>query len=261
MPVAISGTTTSTSCRGASRLATTTRSRPLERAALRAYEEDLLTAQPEPGSLADCEAFFSPDIAGDDWRAPALAALPRLKTELESWSSVAPERKSHVVLAAFGVATLLEDARLLHWVAASDPDLAREFGFLDVAVAHHGVATSAADLSADQAQVDTLAQLRDRTTALASAASDLVDRPATDALFDAVAARSEDLLELRVPILALVADTNALSDLHAELTGLLKDKAEAAPWFAGELEQVLAKWQEIYPATKGTRAEVLRVDV
>ena len=233
----------------------------LERAALRAYEEDLLTAQPEPGSLADCEAFFSPDIAGDDWRAPALAALPRLKTELESWSSVAAERKSHVVLAAFGVATLLEDARLLHWAAASDPDLAREFGFLDVAVAHHGVATSAADLSADQAQVDTLAQLRDRTTALASAASDLVDRPATDALFDAVAARSEDLLELRVPILALVADTNALSDLHAELTGLLKDKAEAAPWFAGELEQVLAKWQEIYPATKGTRAEVLRVDV
>ena len=233
----------------------------LERAALRAYEEDLLTAQPEPGSLADCEAFFSPDIAGDDWRAPALAALPRLKTELESWSSVAPERKSHVALAAFGVATLLEDARLLHWAAASDPDLAREFGFLDVALADHGVGSSAANLSVDQVQDDTLAQLRDRATALANAASDLVDGPATDALFDAVAARSEDLLELRVPILALVADANAISDLHAGLANLLKEKAEAAPWFAGELEQYLAKWREAYPATVGTRSEVLRVDI
>ena len=233
----------------------------LERVALAAYDEDLLTAQPERAALGDCEAFFSPDIVGEDWRAPALAALPRLKAELESWSTVAPERRSQVALAGFAVVTLLEDARLLHWAVASDPDLAREFGFLDVAPPERAAGTSAADASADQAPVDTLAQLRDRATALANAASDLADGPATDALFDAVAARSEDLLELRVPILALVADTNAINDLHAELTGLLKGKAEAAPWFAGELEHILAKWQEVYPATLGTGAKVFRADV
>ncbi len=166
-----------------------------------------------------------------------------------------------MALAGFAVATLLEDARLLHWAVASDPDLAREFGFLDVAPPERAAGTSAADASADQGSVDTLAQLRDRATALANAASDLADGPATDALFDAVAARSEDLLELRVPILALAADTNAIKDLHAELTGLLKGRAEAAPWLAGELEHILAKWQEAYPATPGTRAAAFRADV
>ena len=233
----------------------------LERAALRAYEEHLLTAEPDRGALADCEGFFSPDIADDDWRAPALAALPRLKTELESWASVAPERRPQVAVAAFAVATLLEDARLLHWAAASEPDLAGEFGFLDLSMPDPVVGTAAANASADQAPGDTLAQLRDRAEALVSAARHLVDGPATDALFNVVAERSEDLLELRAPVLALVADTNAINDLHVELTGFLEEKVEAAPWFEGELEQVLAKWQEVYPATPGTRAEVFRADV
>ena len=233
----------------------------LERAALRAYEERLLTAEPDPDALADCEGLFSPGIAGDDWRAPALTALPRLKTELESWASVAPKRRSQVANAAFAVATLLEDARLLHWAAASEPDLAVEFGFLDVPTPHPLVGTAAANASADQAPGDALAQLRDRAEALVSAARHLAEGPATDALFNVVTERSEDLLELREPVLALVADTNAIKDLHVELAGLLAEKVKAAPWFEGELEQVLARWQEVYPATPGTRAEVFRADV
>ena len=233
----------------------------LELVALAAYDEELLTAQPEPAALGDCAAFFSADIAGEDWRAPALAALPRLKTEFESWSTLAPERRSQVALAGFAVATLLEDARLLHWAVAFDPDVAREFGFLDVAPPERAAGTSVGEASEDQGSADTLAQLRDRATALANAASDLADGPATDALFDAVVARSEDLLELRVPILALAAATNTINELHAELTGLLKGRAEVAPWFAGELDHILAKWQEIYPATPGTHAEAFRADV
>ena len=232
----------------------------LERVALDAYDGDLLTAQPDPSALDDCNAFFNPDIADDDWRGPALAVLPQIRAELEDWPSVAPERQPHVALAAFAVATLLEDARLLEWAAGAHPDLAQEFGRLGVAVAKQEVGTSDCDSTANPSPDNTLADLRESAKALANAAGELADGPATGALFDAVAERSKDLLELRAPILAIVTATNTINELHQDLASLLNEKSQAAPWLAAELEQILTKWQEMYPAAT-SNAEALRTDI
>ncbi len=233
----------------------------LEREALTGYAEDILTAQPATDALADCQGFFSSSVTREDWRAPALAALPRLKAELASWSSVASERRPRVALAAFAVATLLEDARFLVWAMASDPDLADRFGSLDLAVPDSEVESSGANSRADRALDDTLAQLRERATALAEAARGLIDGPATEGLFDAVEVGSRNILHLRAPVLALVADTNALRGLHAELADSLAEKAKTAPWLAGELERCLTSWRDVYPATVGTSLDAFRADV
>ena len=230
----------------------------LEHAALSRYDAALLTAEPDPERLAKSDAFYVSELGSDDWRAPALAALPRLQDDFADWSSAPPGRRTEIIAAAFAAATLLDDARLLRWAADREDDIAREYAFLDDAPSAAGADEDPAP--ADGAGGDLLAKLRDRSSALSDAASDLSKRPATPALFDALTRHYGKVLALREPVLAL-ADADAVGDLIAGFATLLAQKASTAPWLTEEIEPLLAAWREAFLPGASTVPEQLRADI
>ena len=236
----------------------------LEYAVLSQYDAALITANPDPQRLADLNSFHVSELTDDDWRAAALAALPRLKEDFEEWDSMAPARRSEIIAAAFATATLLDDARLLLWAAGRDEDIARECAFLDK-MSDHGseVSPAAADDDPDpdvDSEDDLPSKLRERSAALRDAAQNLADGPASAALFDVLADRYAEILDLREPILAEV-DAYAVADAIAGLANLLEENAEGVAWLAEESESVLAAWREAYRSALGARPEQVRADV
>ena len=235
----------------------------LEYAALSRYDAALISASPDPERLVDLSSFHVSDLTSDDWRAPALAALPRLKADLEKWSSVPPARRTAVIAAAFATATLLDDARLLLWAVVREKEIARQFFFLDKTSGHASETPPAADTEEDSAvdsEDDLPAKLQECSLALRDAAQNLADGPANAALFDVLAERYAEILELREPVLAKV-DAYAISDTIADLANLLDEKAEEVSWLAQESESLLAAWRNAYSSAAGTRPEQVRVDL
>ena len=219
----------------------------LEHEALSAYDHQILTAEPDPERLADCNPFHTdgqPDDAGR--RNPALAALPQIKDDFTDWAAVPPDRKPRVIAAAFAVASLLDDPRILNWAAARESDIEREYAFLDSTEQSESPVEPATEVPADDTDHGALPKLRARATALAQAAGELAASEPTDARFNVLSDRYADVLELREAVLAQT-NAKAIDDQLAEFAGLLATKAEMAPWLGAETEGVLAEWRAAYP--------------
>ena len=237
----------------------------LEHAVLSQYDAALIAANPDPERLTDLKSFYVSELTNDDWRAAALAALPRLKDDFEVWASVPPARRAEIIAAAFATATLLDDARLLLWAAGRDKDIARECSFLGEISGHGSEAPPAAGAddgpgSAVDSEDDLPTTLRERSLALRDAAQNLADGPAIAALFDVLAERYAEILELQEPVLAGI-DACAVADTIAGLANLLDEKAEMVAWLAEENECVLAAWHEAYRPAAGVRPEQVRADI
>ena len=86
----------------------------LEHAALSAYDDEILTAEPDHERLTDCAEFHTNGPDDDGRHKPALAALPQIKDDFSDWSAVPDDKKPRVIAAAFAVASLLDDPRILH---------------------------------------------------------------------------------------------------------------------------------------------------
>ena len=229
----------------------------LEHAALTQYDASLLTADPNPERFADIDAFCIPEVRSDDWRAPALAAIPRLKQDFADWSSIPPSRRLEVLTAAFAAASLVDDARLLRWAADREDDIARAYSFL-------GKALEVPNTDAEQTPSDRVgdlpARLRDHSLELRDAANDLAEHPATGELFDVLTERYAKVLELREPVLAWV-DADAVGDLIDAFATLLDEKASTAPWLTEESESLLAAWRKAYLPASRISPEQLRADI
>lgn len=97
-------------------------------------------------ALQACREFFDPAAERDAWRRPALVALPSVRRDLEAWSDASDDRRRVIALAAFAVATVLNDVRLLRWPAGASDELAEKFKFATAgAVSQSGLATEHAD--------------------------------------------------------------------------------------------------------------------
>ena len=229
----------------------------LEHAALTQYDASLLIADPNPERFADIDAFCIPEVRSDNWRAPALAAIPRLKQDFADWSSIPPSRRLEVLTAAFAAASLVDDARLLRWAADREDDIARAYSFL-------GKALEVPNTDAEQTPSDRVgdlpARLRDHSLELRDAANDLAEHPATGELFDVLTERYAKVLELREPVLAW-ADADAVGDLIDAFATLLDEKASIAPWLTEESESLLAAWREAYLQASRNNPEQLRADI
>ena len=59
----------------------------LVRAALLDYDAAILTSEPDPERIAELNEFHDAKIVDENWRAPALAALPDLKHEFDARTS------------------------------------------------------------------------------------------------------------------------------------------------------------------------------
>ena len=101
----------------------------LEVCAIKNYDESLFQTDMDEDALNDCVDFFDPVAKSNDWQKPALAALPAIHNDLMKWNELPLDRQTHVALAAFSVATILDDIRLLIWAANEVKELAEDFEF------------------------------------------------------------------------------------------------------------------------------------
>lgn len=234
----------------------------LEHAALAAYDIKVLTGEPDPERLTECGPFHTDGPDNDGRRKPALAALPQIKDDFSDWPAVPDDKKPRVIAAAFAVASLLDDPRILHWAAAREPDIAQAYAFLNPE-GPKGASETQPDAAPEARPTDTndepSAELRARVAALSQAASDLIATEATVALFDALTERHDQVLELREKVLAQT-NAKAVGDLIGEFAGLLEAKAEIAPWLAGEAERLVAHWRAAYPPAESD-PEAVRADI
>ena len=234
----------------------------LEHAALSAYDDAILAAEPDRERLTDCTEFYTNGPDDHGLHKPALAALPLIKDDLSDWTAVPDDRKPRVIAAAFAVASLLDDPRILHWAAAREPDIEQAYAFLNPE-GPKGASETQPDEVPEARPTNTndelSAELRARVAALSQAASDLIATEATAALFDALTERHDQVLELREKVLAQT-NAKAVGDLIGEFAGLLEAKAEIAPWLAGEAERLVDDWRAAYPPAESD-PEAVRADI
>ena len=234
----------------------------LERAALAAYDQELLESAPPPEDLEDCSALYSPDAGDDAWRGPALAALPRLRSDFAEWQTLPSGRRRDVILAAFATATLLDDTRLLEWAGTLSEEIAQAYPFWPA----HGAAPDsesgdgANPTARDDTEEDTLGELRAAAMQLAVAANALAEQPPSDTLFDSVAELAGDVLRLRDPTLDEVA-LETTANLLADFADIVSEEAQVAPWLAAHIDKVMDAWRSAYPDERGTRADELDADL
>ena len=220
----------------------------LEHIALARYDVELLTAEPDSKRIADLNGYFDSELVGDDWRAPALAAIPHLVEDFTDWTSKSPGHRREIIGAAFATATLLDDARLLLWASDIENDIAFEYSFLSEASGKSGTDDTTKRRTGSEAGVSEM--LRERALALLNAANDLADGPAASSLFEVLTERYESVLELKEKILAR-ADSDAIDELISAFAIKLDEQVASAPWLAEENETLLSAWRVAYPTDDG----------
>ena len=224
----------------------------LEYESLNRYDDAVLTAERDPDALAECANLYAPDVSQEEWHAPALAALPRLRDDIANWESLAPDRRPLVLDAALAAATILDDGRLLQWASKQVDDIAEQFKFAHPEESPTEVPEGRLDETSD-----VLATLAGTANKLGATATKLAEQPTAD-LFGEVATLAADLAALREPVLArAVVDT--VESLMDEFTCFLDEKSDVAAWL--QTDEAIAAWRAAYPADSATPLEGLRSDI
>ena len=240
----------------------------LEHLALQEYDQDFSTAVIDEDELSDCSAVFEAESDHADWLTPALAALPSVRADLTNWRSLERDRKRQVLLAAFSVATLLDDVRLLRWASAEFKEIAEEFGF--IAAKQQESVEAVREESGETAYVvtdqtvadaeDVASALQEACESLSNAAIKLGDTPPSAALFDTIASRADDIARLREPVLKAAA-ANSADSLIAGLGNFLRSQSEQAPWLAAEADRIETSWKNALQSNDGSQISELRADI
>ena len=232
----------------------------LEHAALARYDDTVLTASPNLDELADCAALYSPDIGQNDWCAPALATLPRIRADIAAWDSLPRDRRTPLLDAALATATILDDSRLLDWAAQQADDIADQFSFAAVNVSPPSEPEPEVGATSEAFfESDVLETLRETTKTLIATAVSLADQP-TAVVFDAVASIAADVAALREPVLERTAK-DIVGDLIDEFTNFLTDKFTVAPWLRDYADEVKSAWREACPPEGDAQLDQLRGDL
>ena len=239
----------------------------LEYLALRKYEQEFANAVVDENELADCGAVVKLESEYPDWRAPALAALPSIRTDITNWQSLPPERQRDTLLAAFAVATLLDDARLLLWAAEENLDISKEFGFAvrkndpPQAVGEQvGEYTNEDGGETKHPTSDASGALEQACQKLSSAALELGQGPPSGALFERVTECAEDVARLRDAVLKAAAANN-LDSLIAGFSGFLKDQTHRVPWLSAEADAIESLWRDTYSSAGNEKIRKLQADI
>ena len=239
----------------------------LEYLALKKYRQDFADAPLDESELSDCGAFVELKPEYPDWSTPALALLPSIKSDLTNWQSQTPERQEDTLLAAFSVATLLDDARLLHWAADESADIAQEFEFAtpkhvppEAIGEQPGEYTKQDGNQTEHPPGDISGALEQACSLLSSAALELGQGPPSEMLFERVTNGAEKIARLRDPVLK-AATANDIESHIAEFTDFLRDQANRAPWLSTEADEIETRWRDAYPTTNKKRISELQADV
>ena len=213
----------------------------LEYYAFQEYKEQFFDVEVNEKDLKKCRPFFEFNLTQEDWQKPALALLPLVYDELSNWECLTPVRRSQTVLAAFSIATLLNDFRLLNWAAEEIPDVLAELDFL---VANEGAADTGSILT--KATSEEVSAALDRACInLSEIALELSRGPYSKDSFDQIANYAKEIARLSAPVLE-IGSTVAAEKLIAEYSDFLKSQSGRAPWLAAMATDIESKWQKYH---------------
>ena len=238
----------------------------LEACAIKNYDEGLFQAEMDEEALNDCSDFFDPAAKSNDWQRPALAALPAIHNDLMKWNELPSDRQTHVVLAAFAVATILDDIRLLIWAANEVEELAEDFEF--------ALPSSSPDPSADAHEKEVLLpQFSSETAkgereeveeafskvcaALADTAHKLGDDPSDDLLFNDLSRLFDEVGQLREPVLTASAAVQAERLVEGVVEDIRLHTSDVS-WLP--LSKIHSVWKLTYLAGDQADVETLQAD-
>ena len=239
----------------------------LEYQALRQYDLEFHERDIDEKKLSECASFYQADVGQPDWRSPALALLPRVHAELHDWTALEDERRRSALLAAFAIATLLDDARLLRWAAERHESLAAEFQFAEEGREagaerfRHFVEDRQLDGDpAFDAEASPRDALRKACERLSHAARDLGDVLPSSGLFDEVEHWAAEVAQLREPVLSVVEAQSTEAQITAH-EDFLRSVSERAPWLAAGIDDIGLRWRNAYPLGNAETASALAADV
>ena len=240
----------------------------LEYLALRKYDETFSQAVIDEEELSNCSALFEAESEHPDWRTPALAALPSVRTDLMNWSSLTRERQQMVLLAAFSVATLLDDVRLLRWASEEVAAISEELSFaaetqekpVEAVREGFGKTTYAVTGKTGAVTEDVPSALQEACESLSSAALELGGTPPSAVLFDKIASKADDIAHLREPVLK-AASANSADSLIIGFVEFLGSQSEQAPWLAAEADSIEASWRNAYPSSDAKQVAELNIEI
>ena len=239
----------------------------LEYEALRQYEPTFLELDVDDKMLSECASFYQADVDQPEWRSPALALLPLVHADLRDWTALEDERLNITLLAAFAIATLLDDARLLRWAAERDEKLADEYQF---AKEEREAAAVGRRDSVEDGQVDAETAsntedsptdaLRDACERLSDAARELGDAFPSSGLFDEIERWAAEVAQLREPVLSAATAQDAETQITAH-EDFLRSQSELAPWIAAGIDDIGLRWRDAYPLSDAETMSALGADI
>lgn len=237
----------------------------LEALALREYMPAIFDEPIDKDALQACTQFFDPATERDTWRKPALAALPSVRRDLEAWSDASDDRRQVIALAAFAVASVLDDVRLLRWAAGASEELAEQFKFATggtVSRSGRGSddpGTPERGETAGKRPDDPRSTLRDACDALIAATDGLKSDPPSAALFDSVSERAAAIEQLRNVVLAAEASVRRTS-LIDEALRIMESHSALMDQLGDQRADLRAFWETAYKSGQ-TTIEALQDDV
>lgn len=238
----------------------------IEYEALKSYDESLVSAELDLEDIEDLEAtadFYDPDLVDEDWYAAAIIALPRIRDDLDQWDDLSPELQEQAIVVAFAVSTLLDDVRFLRWATERIDGVAAEFPFLvsrEVDTPTDKKPKDTVREPTEPVDVDALEELSKAAQGLSAAALRLVEYPASNELFDAVAEHAAMVEAFREPAIQEAASRN-VEGLIDKFSALLDEKSNQAPWIVDHAEEIVAAWRATYASDGSPGADELNADL
>lgn len=229
----------------------------LEALALREYMPAIFDEPIDKDALQACTQFFDPATEGDTWRKPALAALPSVRRDLEVWSDASDDRRQVIALAAFAVATVLDDVRLLRWAAEASEELAEQFKFATSDMVSRSdpgsddPGTPEHRETAGKRPDDPRSVLRDACDALIAATNRLKTATPSAPLFDSVSERAAGIERLRNVVLA-AEDSVRRTSLIDEALQIIESQAVLMEQLGDQRADVRAFWERAYKSGQTT---------
>lgn len=223
----------------------------LEALALRDYMPTIFDEPIDKDALQACTQFFDPATERDTWRKPALAALPSVRGDLEVWSDASDDRRQVIALAAFAVATVLDDVRLLRWAAGACDGLAEQFKFAASGDAPRlgpdteGAGASESGGASGMAPDDARSALHAACDGLIEAADGLKGATPSATLFDSIAEGAAKIERLRDAVLA-AEDGARRRTLIDEVLGIIESQPELMEQLGDQRSDLRVFWERAY---------------
>ena len=238
--------------------------------ALKNYDPNFLDVDFDELDFRESFSDF-PDIsegASDlpQWKRPALTAWTNIRSELLGWDVLLPARRDEVAFAAFAVATILDDVRLLQWAVGQVNELANEYAF--AFSENHGDSEEILEQrdKPDGPLYGTTNEFIENWNAACQSIADkastlLGDLPRIEDL-DGLVEEIQVLRIFREPLLEFLQARQP--EKFLERVGIaISDIAghEGMSWLGDFKDKILAQWQEYYLASGNLNTEQLRQDV